>query len=65
LGGVSLVAQLIGTFAGVLIALIAGVIVYGLLKLLMGLRLSPEEEFDGADLTIHKITSTPDRESSW
>jgi Amt family ammonium transporter len=31
----------------------------------MGLRLSPEEEFDGADLTIHKITSTPDRESSW
>jgi Amt family ammonium transporter len=65
LGGVSIAAQLIGTFAGVLIALIAGVIVYGLLKLLMGLRLSPEEEFDGADLTIHKITSTPDRESSW
>jgi Amt family ammonium transporter len=65
LGGVSLVAQLIGTFAGVLIALIAGIIVYGLLKLIMGLRLSPEEEFDGADLTIHKITSTPDRESSW
>jgi Amt family ammonium transporter len=65
LGGVSLLAQLIGTVAGVLIALIAGIIVYGLLKLLMGLRLSPEEEFDGADLTIHKITSTPDRESSW
>lgn len=65
LGGVSLVAQLIGTSAGVLIALIAGIIVYGLLKLIMGLRLSPEEEFDGADLTIHKITSTPDRESSW
>jgi Amt family ammonium transporter len=62
---VSLLAQLIGTVAGVLIALIAGIIVYGLLKLLMGLRLSPEEEFDGADLTIHKITSTPDRESSW
>jgi Amt family ammonium transporter len=39
--------------------------VYGLLKLVMGLRLSQEEEFDGADLSIHRISSTPDRESSW
>ena len=65
LGGVSFLAQVIGTSTGVVIALVAGFIVYGLLKLLMGLRLSPEEEFDGADLTIHKITATPDRESSW
>jgi Amt family ammonium transporter len=40
-------------------------VVYGLLKLVMGLRLSQEEEFDGADLSIHRISSTPDRESSW
>jgi Amt family ammonium transporter len=39
--------------------------VYGLLKLVMGIRLSQEEEFDGADLSIHRISSTPDRESSW
>jgi Amt family ammonium transporter len=29
------------------------------------LKLSPEEEFDGADLTVHKISATPDREVSW
>jgi Amt family ammonium transporter len=40
-------------------------VVYGVLKLALGLRLSQEEEFEGADLSIHKITSTPDRESSW
>jgi Amt family ammonium transporter len=65
LGGVSFTAQLIGTVAGIVIASVGGLIVYGLLKAVMGLRLSREEEFDGADLTIHKITSTPDRESSW
>jgi Amt family ammonium transporter len=65
LGGVSFLAQLIGTVTGVAIALVAGVVVYGLLKILLGLRLTQEEEYDGADLTIHKITSTPDRESSW
>jgi Amt family ammonium transporter len=30
-----------------------------------GLRLDPEEEFNGADLSIHKIGSTPERESGW
>jgi Amt family ammonium transporter len=65
LGGVSFTAQLIGTVSGVVIALIAGTVVYGALKLLLGLRLSQEEEFEGADLSIHRITSTPDRESSW
>jgi len=48
-----------------LIASVAGTVVYGVLKLIFGLRLSQEEEFEGADLSIHKITSTPDRESSW
>jgi len=65
MGGVSFMAQLIGTVAGILIALAGGTIVYGTLKTLVGIRLDPEEEFEGADLTIHKITATPDRETHW
>jgi ammonium transporter, Amt family len=65
LGGVTLGAQLIGTVLGVAWALAGGFVVYGLLKLTMGLRLSAEEEYNGADLAIHKIGSTPDREVSW
>ena len=65
MGGVSLSAQLIGTAMGAGWALLAGAVVYGALKASMGLRLSAEEEFDGADLSIHKIGATPDREASW
>ena len=65
LGGVSLWAQLLGTAIGVLWALLGGALVYGVLKATLGLRLSQEEEFDGADLSIHKISATPDREVSW
>jgi Amt family ammonium transporter len=65
LGGVSLGAQIIGTGMGVAWAVIGGVVVYGALKATLGLRLSQEEEYDGADLTIHKITATPDREVNW
>lgn len=65
MGGVSLAAQLIGTVAAVVVALAGGTIVYGTLKTLVGIRLDAEEEFEGADLTIHKITATPDRETHW
>ncbi|MDZ4075666.1 MAG: ammonium transporter [Hylemonella sp.] len=65
LGGVTLTGQLIGTGLGVLWALMGGFVVYGALKLAMGLRLSQEEEFDGADLSIHKIGATPDRDVNW
>jgi len=65
LGGVSFGAQLIGTLIGVAWALLGGMVVYGVLKKAMGLRLSAEEEFNGADLTIHKIGATPEREASW
>ncbi len=65
LGDVSFMAQLIGTAMGVTWALVGGIIVYGTLKVTMGLRLSQEEEFDGADLSIHKITATPERETNW
>jgi Amt family ammonium transporter len=65
LGGINLTAQLAGTALGVVWALIGGFIVYGMLKMTIGLRMSQEEEFEGADLTIHKITASPDREASW
>lgn len=57
MGGVSVMSQLLGTFAGVMIALVGGAIVYGMLKKLVGIRLDKEAEFDGADLSIHKIPS--------
>jgi Amt family ammonium transporter len=65
LGGINLTAQLAGTLLGVVWALIGGFVVYGILKMTVGLRMSQEEEFEGADLTIHKITASPDREVSW
>ena len=65
LGGVSFWGQLIGTLMGVCWALLGGVLVYGALKATLGLRLSQEEEFDGADLSVHKISATPDRDASW
>lgn len=58
LGGVSLMSQLIGTAAGVLVAVVGAMIVYGGIKATLGIRLSDEEEFNGADLSIHKIEST-------
>ena len=65
LGGVSLGAQLIGTAMGVVWALLGGLVVYGVIKAAVGLRLSQEEEFDGADLSIHMISATPEREANW
>lgn len=65
LGGVSFGAQAIGTVMGVAWALVGGFVVYGLIKSVTALRLTPEEEYDGADLSIHKIGATPDREVNW
>ena len=60
IGGVSFVSQLLGTGLGIVIALAGGTLVYGVLKQLFGLRMSAEEEYDGADLSIHKISATAD-----
>ncbi len=65
IGGVTFTGQLIGSALGVGIALIGGVVVYGSLKMLLGIRMSQEEEFEGADLSTHRISSTPDREPNW
>lgn len=58
-GGVTIMSQLLGTSMGIVIAFVGGFIVYGTIKSFMGIRLSQEEEFDGADLSIHKISATP------
>ena len=65
MGGVSFVSQLIGTVAGILVALVGGFVVYGAIKAMVGIRLSEEEEYMGADLAIHKVSASPDNESSW
>ncbi|HWH41794.1 MAG TPA: ammonium transporter [Usitatibacter sp.] len=62
LGGVSLVSQFAGTALGIAVALIGGFAVYGILRATIGIRLEPEEEYDGADLSIHHISSTPEEE---
>ena len=65
LGGVSFMSQLIGTTLGISIAFGGGLLIYALLKRTLGIRLDAEEEFNGADLSIHKITSSPERETLW
>ncbi len=64
-GGVAFMPQLIMTAMAVAVALIGSIVVYGALKILLGLRLDQEEEYQGADLSIHKITATPEREPNW
>jgi Amt family ammonium transporter len=65
LGGVSFGAQLVGTLAGVAVAVAGGYVVYRALRAVVPLRLDPEEEFNGADLTIHRISASPERETAW
>ena len=64
-GGVAFMPQLLGTLGGIAIAVAGGFAVYGTLKALLGIRLDAEDEFNGADLTVHKISATPEREASW
>lgn len=64
MGGVSFLSQLVGTLAGVVYAFAAGALVYGVLRALVGLRLSEDEEMRGADLSIHKIGANPEAEVS-
>ena len=65
LGGVSLASQALGTLGAVAWGLASGFVVYGLVKRIVGLRLTQEEEFEGADLSIHRIGATPEREAGW
>ena len=60
MGGVSFAAQVVGTLTGVTFATVAGFVVYGGLKMTAGIRLNDEQEFNGADLAIHKIGAYPE-----
>ncbi|TGQ24208.1 ammonium transporter, partial [Mesorhizobium sp. M00.F.Ca.ET.216.01.1.1] len=62
-GGVSFGARVLGTLGGVVVATLGGALVYGAIRLTVGLRLDQEDEYNGADLSIHKISATPGRES--
>ena len=64
-GGVSLMSQLLGTLLGIGIAVSGGTLVYYLINKLVGLRLDEEQEYNGADLSIHNISATPERETNW
>jgi len=64
-GGVSFASQVVGTLLGIIVAFVGSAIIYWVLKKTFGIRLDPEEEFKGADLSIHRISSTSDRETSW
>jgi Amt family ammonium transporter len=57
--------QLIMTCLAIVVAVTGSLIVYGILKAVVGLRLDQEEEYQGADLSIHNISSTAERETLW
>ena len=64
-GGVAFGSQLVMTLLAIVTALVGGGAVYGLIKATLGIRLDAEQEFEGADLSIHKISSSAERESMW
>ena len=65
IGGVAFLSQLIGTLLGIAIAVVGSAVIYGLLKKSVGIRLDAEQEYNGADLSVHNITASPERETSW
>ena len=65
LGGVAFLSQFAGTALGVVVALGGGFLVFGLLKFTVGIRMDAEAEFNGADLTVHKISASAERETLW
>ncbi len=62
LGGVSLMSQVVGAALGLLIAVMGGWLVYKLVNQFMPLRMSDEEQYEGADLTFHHVRANPPRE---
>ena len=65
LGGVTFMSQLAGTLLGIVVALVGGAIVYGALKAVVGIRLTPEQEFEGTDLSVHRFTTAQEVDGRW
>lgn len=63
LGGVTFMAQLLGSVIGVAFATVGGFIVYGALKATIGIRLDQEQEYIGADLALHRISAYPEADT--
>ena len=59
-GGVSLFSQVLGSVLGAALGFAAGFVVFKLVDLVFGFRLSEEDEARGADLSIHKISANPE-----
>ncbi|NOY14429.1 MAG: ammonium transporter [Deltaproteobacteria bacterium] len=60
MGGVSFMSQLIGSLLAVGYALLTSFVVYTLINKVSGFRLTEEQEFNGADLSIHHIDAYPE-----
>jgi Amt family ammonium transporter len=63
-GGESFASQLIGAVTVSLAAFLFSIIVFGLLKVTIGVRVSPEEEAEGLDIGEHGAEAYPDFASS-
>ena len=63
-GGGVFMTQLIGTISVSLAAFIFSIIVFGILKATIGIRVSPEEEAEGLDIGEHGQEAYPDFASS-
>ncbi len=63
-GGVTFMAQLVGTLTGLTIAIAGGFLVYSIIKATLGIRLSEEDEHMGADLAVHQISANPEEDMS-
>jgi Amt family ammonium transporter len=60
-GGVNqFVIQVVGALAAVIWAFVAGLIVFKLIDVVIGLRVSEKEELEGLDVTEHGIRAYPE-----
>ena len=62
MGGVSFFSQLFGSLLGAGFGALAGYMIYTGVDMLLGFRLSPEDERRGADLAVHKIGANPEED---
>ncbi len=60
MGGVTFQAQAFGSIALAAFGAAVGFFVYGLIKVIVGLRLSEDDEMRGADIAIHHISAHPE-----